>query len=147
MNAVEQHIEGFRYDRWANGLWLEWLDAHPKESQAHNIVSHMLAAAQIWLLRCQGESPGQMPIVEIVASSLEDQLAGWTSVLNSQPNDAVIRYRNTRGEPFELSLENIVLHVVNHGTYHRGELRGLCRAVGWEDFPETDRLVYSLANR
>ena len=29
-------------------------------------------------------------------------------------------------------------HVLNHGTYHRGHLRGLAYAEGWDDFHDTD---------
>lgn len=42
----------------------------------------------------------------------------------------------------EHMLSEVAHHVFNHGTYHRGHLRGLADAAGFEDFPETDLIRF-----
>ncbi|MFX6823282.1 DinB family protein [Acinetobacter baumannii] len=58
-----------------------------------------------------------------------------------------LTFKRFNGEEVTSTVESIVLHVANHGTYHRGELRGLCRAAGWEDFPETDFFLWDRLGR
>ena len=137
-------VAGFRYDDWANQLWLESILRKGVGAPDRAIFSHILSAGKIWLLRCQGESPIKMPEVAVTAEEIESATFQWITLLSETPVDREIRYRRTTGEELQLSLREIVLHVLNHGTYHRGELRGLCRARGDEDFPETDRYSFTL---
>jgi uncharacterized damage-inducible protein DinB len=39
-------------------------------------------------------------------------------------------------------VSDIAAHVVNHGTYHRGQLRERAEADGLDDFPETDLILF-----
>ena len=45
------------------------------------------------------------------------------------------------GTPFESSLKQVVLHVVNHATLHRGQVMGLFRQAGVKP-PATDLIFY-----
>jgi len=37
----------------------------------------------------------------------------------------------------------MILHVFNHGTYHRGQLVNMLRQLGIEKIPQTDFIVWS----
>jgi uncharacterized damage-inducible protein DinB len=43
----------------------------------------------------------------------------------------VLPYKNMKGEAFEQEVKEIVLHINNHGTYHRGQLVTMLRHWGW----------------
>jgi uncharacterized damage-inducible protein DinB len=71
----------------------------------------------------------------------------WMDLVARVPAAQIVSYRRTNGEPLQTPFGTIARHVINHGTYHRGELRGLLRAAGDTEFPETDLVAYALAVR
>ncbi|HMX78573.1 MAG TPA: DinB family protein, partial [Chitinophagaceae bacterium] len=54
-----------------------------------------------------------------------------------------IQYYNTKKENFKQPVWQIVLHVVNHSTYHRGQLINMLRQVGVEKLPHTDFIYWT----
>lgn len=134
--------EGFHYDLWANRLWLECLTRKGFPEPDRSIFAHMLSASRIWVLRVNGESPNAMPSVELSSEALDSLHNQWIEVISRIQDDFIVSYRRTTGQDLSSPFSQIVLHVVNHGTYHRGELRGLCRAREDSDFPDTDRVLY-----
>ena len=128
----------FDYDLWANRRWLACLFGKQFPEPDTQIFAHILSASQIWLSRLQGESPTKMPEIEPVESELGRIHTGWQEVLLRTQEDRQITYRRTTGEEFTVWLSDVAHHAANHGTYHRGELRGLCRSRGDDDFPESD---------
>jgi uncharacterized damage-inducible protein DinB len=46
----------------------------------------------------------------------------------------LIRYTNTKGQTFENSVRDILFHVANHTTHHRGQIVAAVRQVGGEPF-------------
>jgi uncharacterized damage-inducible protein DinB len=136
-------LERFDYDLWGNRLWLENLQSKGMPEPDAAIFRHILAASSIWLSRCKGDSPSSMPVVPADVENLTRLVSGWKTLLSAETDDRIVEYRRTTGEPLSSGLFRIVQHVLNHGTYHRGELRGLCRARGDVDFPETDLIAFS----
>jgi uncharacterized damage-inducible protein DinB len=51
--------------------------------------------------------------------------------------ERVVDYRDTRGEPFRSRMHEMLRHVVNHASYHRGQVTNHLRAVGGVP-PSTD---------
>lgn len=48
-------------------------------------------------------------------------------------NDDLVRmisYENPPGTPWSYSLQHMLQHVVNHSTYHRGQLTSMFRTLG-----------------
>ena len=68
-------------------------------------------------------------ITALVASVTEDDLA------------REIEYRNSAGQQFRTRLEDILLHVALHGSYHRGQVSLVIRAGGGEPAP-TDYIAF-----
>jgi uncharacterized damage-inducible protein DinB len=52
-----------------------------------------------------------------------------------------ISFEDMRGNPFTKPVWQIVLHVVNHGTHHRGQVSGFLRAMG-HTRPPLDLMEY-----
>jgi uncharacterized damage-inducible protein DinB len=133
----------FDFDAWANSLWLECLDRKGMGDPDRSILAHNLSASETWIRRCNGEAPTAMVPVPLHKSEIERMNREWRDIL-APGEDRVIRFRRLNGDEHELPLSQIAEHAANHGTYHRGELRGLCRSRGDEDFPETDFLRFDL---
>ncbi|HEY3780977.1 MAG TPA: DinB family protein [Fimbriimonadaceae bacterium] len=136
---------GFEYDRWANRAWLSSLNGFKNLDRPFQVLDHILKAQMIWLERCGMDH--QQIREDQPLENLFGQLAeAWIQLLDAADLDEVIDYTNLRGEPYSEPLAQIAMHVINHGTYHRGHLRGLAEADGFTNFPETDLILYLRQN-
>lgn len=131
----------FDYDHWATRRWLSVLPNLKNLGRAHEILEHMLMAQRVWLTRIGVEVPTQASDFEL--SALFVQFNGlWKWVAEDADLNAEIEYENMQGDRFRNTIREIAAHVVNHGTYHRGQLRGLAEAEGFEGFPDTDLIHF-----
>ena len=116
--------------KWADAATLDALRASPgSEPRALTLYAHILGAEATWLARIDGRPPG----VAIWPSLSVDECAAL-SARNADEYDALlaslapadfareIDYRNSAGQPFRSTLEDILLHVALHGAYHRGQV-------------------------
>lgn len=132
--------EGFRYDLWANRIWLSHLGAFKNMNRPLEILEHIHGAQVIWLIRCGvefGDSKKDMSLADLFADSTEI----WIQFLKDRELDEPLTY-NREGVDYTHTLGEIAMHVINHGTYHRGHLRGLAEGDGYIDFPDTDFALY-----
>lgn len=129
--------DGFRYDLWANLKWLSVLDRFEDRARAEAIFRHILGAQRIWLARSLSEE--EVPALpEPLAEGFRLINAAWLEFLRISDPEAFVSYTNFKGESWFSTVEQIARHVINHGTFHRGQLRGLAQAEGWDDFEDTD---------
>lgn len=142
-NTTQLLKENFDYDLWANRRWISFLESEvwPEELA---VFAHIIGAGQIWLARIEGESPADFPTIDPNEGELFNQHRRWHAHIDQRAFDEVIAFRRIGGTARSLMFGQIALHVTNHGTYHRGHLRGLFQARGCDSFPETDRMVFSL---
>ena len=125
---------------------LEWADERVLGSlrdcrtplpAAINLYSHVLGAEHAWITRINGTPPTvaiwpevTLDECEIIArknvAALHELLAG----LAPDDLDREITYRNSAGVEFTTGLQDILLHVALHGSYHRGQVAALLRSAG-----------------
>jgi uncharacterized damage-inducible protein DinB len=55
--------------------------------------------------------------------------------------DRVVDYKSLKGDPFKNTVREIVMHVVNHATIHRGQVMGMLRQMGVAP-PPTDLIFF-----
>ena len=111
----------------------------------------MWGAQNIWLRRLKGESLTTWPH-EPNQDSKEGQLNGLVQSaqnildLVTSKEDAFLNslyaYTNMKGEPFRDSVEDTLFHVVNHSTYHRGQIITMLREAGVTNVAGTDLIHY-----
>ncbi|PAU63730.1 DinB family protein [Pseudomonas indica] len=117
----------------------------------HGTLNHLAVADRIWLARVRGQpAPFARLDAEAAASRTElaDYLAegvqAWLQFLDQHDDVSLaahLDYRNMRGEPFRKPLADIVLHLVNHGTHHRGQMSAALTAMG-QPAPVLDYLYF-----
>jgi uncharacterized damage-inducible protein DinB len=139
MNMLEHIKRLFTYDDWANHeilTSLQALDAPPP--RLLNLLGHIVSAERLWLERLlvQKQTWPVWPLFTIAQCKLEvDQLPGlWQSYLTSVGEAGLSRslsYTNTKGERFASQKQDILMHVIMHSAYHRGQIAADMRAAGF----------------
>ena len=151
----------YAYNAWANARFYEsneGLDetrrTAPLESSFPSVIDtlgHIVGAEWIWLSRWQGASPAgfpewlQAPSLEDLRSRLsrvESERAEYLAGLSENDLQRPLAYTLLNGTASSTRLLDLLLHVVNHSTYHRGQLTTLLRQVGATP-PATDYVVYT----
>jgi uncharacterized damage-inducible protein DinB len=135
-----EHIRNlFSYDDWANREVLSSLQAlAAAPARSINLLGHIVSAERLWLERLlvQKQTLPVWPLFTLEQCKLEaGQLPGlWKSYLTSLGEAGLsgsISYRNTKGENFTSQRQDILLHVVMHSAYHRGQIAADMRAAGF----------------
>jgi uncharacterized damage-inducible protein DinB len=157
---LESFRELYQYNRWANARSLEASAAvsaadFTKEvggsfASLRGTLAHMYGADWIWLERWKGISPRQLPFslefpdVASIRSRweiVENERQAFLDALAPGRLEEVISYVNLQGQTFAYPLRRMLQHVVNHGTYHRGQIATLLRQLGAAPL-STDLLLY-----
>ena len=145
MTTLEHISNLLSYDAWANREVLgslQALEAPPARSV--NLLAHIVSAERLWLERLLAEKQTLpvWPIFTLEQCNLEvEQLPGlWKGYLTSLGEAGLsdtTTYKNTKGETFTSQKQDILLHVVMHSAYHRGQIAADMRAAGFTP-PYTD---------
>jgi uncharacterized damage-inducible protein DinB len=140
MTVRDHLLRGFQYDLWANESWLRVCD----ELELRDVMEHIVTSQERWLGRCGATS------VELPESRLEARLKGgaasWIAFLSEADLDRQIQYATADGV-LRPTVGDIALHILTHGAYHRGELRGRCAALGYSDYEDTDLTFFLRTER
>lgn len=143
----------FAYDHWANRETLRSLAGEPAGGRPLQLMAHIAAAEQLWHDRLLGR-PQSLPVwpdltLEQSAALVDGMAARWREYLAGlapEGLEAVIRYTNSKGEPWKNTVQDVLMHVVMHSVYHRGQIAAAVRAAGGEpaytDFIEAVRRGY-----
>ncbi len=111
----------------------------PPYERAVQVWSHVQAARRIWLVRLgeKVESPadGLFPVWSLEhaqqqASEMDRAWKEYLARLNAQELSRVARYTSTEGKAYDTDVRDILTHVVNHSSYHRGQIATLIASTG-----------------
>lgn len=142
----------YQYNAWSNTRVLKCIKRQTVgDEKILTIMGHIVAAQFLWLHRIKGLPP---PDVKLWGTYTLDQLfamaeeAGqkWIDFVESTENfDRELTYRNYLNEPYTNNVEMIMIHLVNHSSYHRAQIAMLLRQKGFEpintDFITYDRVI------
>jgi len=110
---------------------------------------HVFAADRIWLARLTGapvtafvtDADHSMSVLQNDWPELQGRWQGWASLLTDERAQAMHDYKDMKGNAYRQPIWQIVLHVVNHGTHHRGQVSGFLRTLGRTP-PPLDLMFY-----
>lgn len=147
-------LDLLRYTAWANRRVLEALPALESDADAYDkaldLMSHVLRSQVLWLQRVRGAVDPAFPFwhrdtLDECHARNAASTADWADfVAGRLPADFEqgYAYTNSRGEAFTSTLRQIITHVVNHGTHHRGQVLRLIRQQGLTP-PALDYIVFA----
>ena len=134
---------------WADARTLHSLRTmHAAPLDALRLYAHLLAAEHVWLARMDGRDPElavwpALDLDECAALSAKNhaELAVIAETISPAELERKVRYRNTRGDEFTNTVEDILMHVALHGSYHRGQVARIVRSEGGAP-PATDYIFF-----
>lgn len=142
----------YRYNEWANLRVLGALERqHVSDEKTLSLFSHLLSAQFLWLHRIKDLPPPDVKLWQTydlpkLRTLAEEGSRQWNQFVGEGVSfDRVLKYKNYVGDYYENNVEQIMIHLVNHGTYHRGQIALLMRQNGHEpintDFITYDRVI------
>ncbi|CCQ96509.1 Nuclease inhibitor [[Clostridium] ultunense Esp] len=150
----EHLLELLGYHDWATRKILNHLAKLPshlyRESMVSvfpslsQVVNHLYDVDQIWYARINKDFQRverDLDNIRNALSAFESLHHEMVSFVRTQDPRMTIHYRNSKGESFTNRLEEIIHHIVNHGTYHRGNIAAMLRQLG-QTGVSTDYIYY-----
>ncbi|HLW50736.1 MAG TPA: DinB family protein [Sphingobacteriaceae bacterium] len=130
--------EYFEYNAQVNEKLAEFFVENPGllGGEAHRLFSHIVGAHHIWNHRIREIKPG-LGVWELVSieklreveiANLKDSL----QILAERDLASPVSYQNSKGLAFESKISDILFHIINHSTYHRGQIARVVRENGFE---------------
>jgi uncharacterized damage-inducible protein DinB len=147
------NVEDFRllydYNSWADHRTLEACAALSSEQFTRDLGSsfrsvrdtllHIMQVEWLWLERWHGRSPtsfapnAEYPNVESIRArwlEIERDLLDYIASLTNEEVQRIVQHKTTAGVPQAAPLWQMLQHLVNHGTYHRGQVATMLRQLG-----------------
>lgn len=116
----------------------------------HGTLNHLLVTDHIWLRRLTGTGPAPTRLDAIAHENLIDlgearrganeRLVTFVANLTEERIEATVQYRTTNGSPQEQPLREVLAHLFNHQTHHRGQAHGILTALGVKEPDSLDLL-------
>ena len=138
-----------RFNQWATGQVLEETVPLPSEqlmqdlggsfSCIYNTLVHLYRADCIWYDRLNGvptatldayEAPGCTYDLQAAWNELLSKMVTWSEPLSEEDWNREMTYKTLAGVPMVTPLWQMILHIVNHGTHHRGQITHMLRQLG-----------------
>lgn len=146
---------------WARDRMLDALDSLSPEQFTRDLsgsfrsvrdtAAHIYAAEWIWYQRWRGHSPtalvssDQFPDVATLRrtwTELEPDLRAFVTDLGDEGIDRVLAYTLLNGTPGASPVWQMIQHVVNHASYHRGQVGTLLRQLDAPPLRSTDMITF-----
>jgi len=147
------NVEHFRllydYNSWANHRTLDACTALSPEQFSRDMGSsfrsvrdtlvHLMLVEWLWLERWHGRSPNSFapaadfPTLDSVRArwaEIDRDLMDFIASLTAEDVQRVVHHTTTAGVPQAAPLWQMLQHLLNHGTYHRGQVTTLLRQLG-----------------
>jgi uncharacterized damage-inducible protein DinB len=149
------------YHYWARDRMFEALDALTPEQAArtlggsfasiHDTVAHLYAAEAAWYARWQGDSPGalltgaafpDLAAVRRAWTEHEPKMRAFLEELGEAGIARVMAFKMLTGQPVSSPFWQMLQHIVNHASYHRGQVTTMLRQLGAQPAKSLDMIAF-----
>lgn len=150
------------YNLWANQVLLETVSKLSEEqknkliessfSSVTKTVLHLWDVESVWWQRIKLSELVQAP-GDSFSGAFADAAKGllqfsrqWNDWVQQQQEhmfEHEFIYQNTKKEQFKQPIHQVLLHLFNHQSYHRGQLVTMLRQLGVTVIPATDFVVWA----
>lgn len=154
-------IELVDYHIWANNIVCGWLDKISDEQWKHFVESsfpsiyetvlHLAASEKIWVERLK-KFTNLKNLTNTFNGSKDELIKVWKDLslnfktfIEDFPEEDLnvkLAFKNTKGVPYNQPYWQLFAHIINHSTYHRGQLVTMLRQVGYTDLSSIDMTTY-----
>lgn len=140
----------FDYDSSVNRQLLNRLSGLSSvEEKTQDIFAHLLSAKKVWIKRLNGEDLSGVVIwpdlqwneCEVLIKENEEAYRSFLSEKTEDDLKAKLYYQNSKGTDFQTPIQDILSHVLIHGSHHRGQIAKAIREAGAEPI-NTDYITY-----
>ena len=156
-------LEYANYNQWANKQFTDVIvnlpdDVLKREDKAnsfgsiYNTLLHIWDVEVIWWKRMKLEEVVEFPSQSFTGGLIEmirDMLAQskhWYEWIEKSTENALLHefiYKNTKKDQFKQPVFEVLIHLFNHQTYHRGQLVTMLRAAGVTKIPHNQFIEFT----
>ncbi len=149
------------YHYWARDRMLDALELLAADEYNRNLggsfssiretATHIYAAEWAWYLRWRGESPTalltgarfpELSDLRRAWTELEAQVRAFVDALGDAGVSRIVEYKLLSGHAGASPMWQMVQHVVNHASYHRGQITTMLRQIGAQPPKPLDMIAY-----
>lgn len=138
----------YQYNEWANKRVIGVLNQQKVDNEKIlTLMGHIVAAQFLWFHRINGMPPASVKLwgeykLDQLTEMVEKANRMWLEFVEREENfDRELTYNNYVGNPYVNNVESIMIHLVNHCSYHRAQIAMLLRQSGLEPI-NTDFITY-----
>jgi uncharacterized damage-inducible protein DinB len=153
------------YHYWARDIILDAVTELPREKfiqpvdssfkSLRDTVAHIYAADLVWYKRWMGVSTSLIPYdqfpdatsIRTAWKDLESSVRQFVDNLGEQGVNRHWEYKLLSGAPDTAPFWEMLVHVVNHASYHRGQVTTLLRQLGAQPPKSTDMITFFRTRR
>lgn len=149
------------YHYWARDRMFEALDRLTPEQATrslggsfksiHDTVAHLYAAETAWYARWQGDSPTalltgdafpDLAAVRRAWAEHEPKMRAYLDSLGEAGIARVMEFKMLAGQPASSPFWQMLQHIVNHASYHRGQVTTMLRQLGAQPAKSLDMIAF-----
>jgi uncharacterized damage-inducible protein DinB len=149
------------YHYWARDRMFDALDALTPDQATrslggsfgsiHDTVAHLYAAEVIWYARWQGDSPAalltgaafpDLATVRRAWTEHELKMRAFLEELGEAGLTRVFAFKMLTGQPVSSPFWQMLQHIVNHASYHRGQVTNMLRQLGAQPAKSLDMIAF-----
>lgn len=149
------------FNLWANNIACNWLADITEEQWTMEIVSsfnsiretvlHTVSAEKAWLERfrknkeivwLQSGFTGSKDELIAIWKNTSQELKQFINEFEETQLTVQLQFTRLNGEVYTMPYYQLFAHVVNHATYHRGQLVTMLRQAGYTKVQSTDLLGF-----
>lgn len=137
-----------KYNRWANDLVFDSVAKLTEEeskrdlkSSHHSIfgtLQHITGANKVWLDRWTGnptatlkpeQLPDQLSALRSLADTIHQDMEKYFATYDEAKLQSTLTIKTMKGDEYTNTFEEMIQHLFNHSTFHRGQISGMLRQI------------------